>query len=72
MSKKLNGYAKWIMVVIAVGTIAYNTIVTQVVLKNDMKHLTNDVAKGFATAREDRKEIKQSVKFLTSYLLGKK
>lgn len=41
--KKLNGLAKWIMVALAVGTIFYNTLVTHIVLKNDVKHLKADV-----------------------------
>ena len=57
MSKKLNGYIKLILAAITVGTLVFNTAI----LWNDVKHLKADVV-----------EVKQSVKFLTSYLLGKK
>ncbi len=36
--------AKWILVVIAVVTVIYNTIVTHAFLKNDVKHLVEDMA----------------------------
>ena len=36
---KPNGYVRWISIAIAVLVIAYNTIVTHIVLKNDVEHL---------------------------------
>jgi len=42
-NNKLNGTAKWIIIIIAIGTIAYNTIATHVISKNDIKHLQEDV-----------------------------
>jgi len=35
--------AQWIMIIIAIGTIVYNTIITRAILKNDIKHLGIDV-----------------------------
>ena len=43
MNKKYNGYAKWIIIIIAIGTILYNTIATHVVARNEIKHLTQAV-----------------------------
>ena len=57
MSKKINGYIKLILAAIAVGTLVFDTAI----LWNDVKHLKADVV-----------EVKESVKFLTSYLLDKK
>ena len=57
MSKKLNGYIKLALTTIAIGTLVFNTAI----LWNDVKHLKADIV-----------EVKQSVKFLTSYLLDKK
>ena len=38
--KKNNGIlAKWIIVAIAIATIAYNTIVAHIISKNDIEHL---------------------------------
>lgn len=42
-SSKFNGKAKWIMVAIATGVLAYNTIATHVLARNDILHLTKDV-----------------------------
>ena len=42
-SNKLNGYAKWIIIILAIATIAYNTVATHVIAKNDIKHLQKDV-----------------------------
>lgn len=38
-NKKLNGLLKWIVVGLAIATIAYNTIVSHVISRNDIKHL---------------------------------
>jgi len=54
IKQKLNGYAQWIIIIIAVGAIFVNTIT----LYNDVKHLKADVA-----------EIKQEVKDINKYLL---
>jgi len=43
MKKTLNGYAKWIIVILATATIAYNTIATHIIAKNEIKHLREDV-----------------------------
>lgn len=57
--------AKWILVGLAVGGVLYNTIVTHVVLKNDVKHLRN--------AFEEFKEVvRQEIRDLRNYLMGKK
>ncbi len=61
MSKKLNGLAKWILVALAIGALAYNTLVTHVVKINDIQHLQADVI-----------EIKQDIKAISKYLLEKK
>ena len=53
--------AEWIAIIIAIGTVLYNTIVTHVVLKNDVKHLVKDV-----------EEIKTDVRELRQCLLKKK
>ena len=61
MNKKLNGYAKWIIIIIAVGTILYNTVVTHTIVRNDVKHLQQDVA-----------EVKQAVQYIERCLIGRK
>ena len=61
MSKKYNDLAKWVVIAIAIGTIIYNTLVTHVVLKNDVRHLETAV-----------KETKQEVRDLRNYLLTEK
>lgn len=38
-NNKINGIAKWIVVGLAIATIAYNTIVAHVISRNDIKHL---------------------------------
>lgn len=43
MIKKFNGTAKWIIVILATATIAYNSIATHVIAKNEIKHLQRDV-----------------------------
>lgn len=72
MTKKLNGYAKWVFVILAVITILLNTAgiiwntatlhygVKQnaALLQNDMVHLTADVA-----------DIKVDIKAINQYLL---
>ncbi len=44
-NNKLNGYARWITIIIAIGVIAYNTVATHVIAKNEMKHLIKAVEK---------------------------
>lgn len=59
--QKLNGFAKWIIVALAVGGMIYNTIVTRAVTLNDIKHLKTDMA-----------DIKQDVRDLRNLFLDKK
>jgi len=40
---KFNGYAKWVIIVIVLGTIVYNGIAARVIVKNEIKHLAEDV-----------------------------
>lgn len=60
MSKKLNGYARWIIVVLALTGIAYNAVVSRVIVQNDLKHLTERVMR-----------IEQKVDWLCEYLMEK-
>lgn len=53
--------AQWILVTIAIAGLIYNTIVTHVIMKNDLKHLKEDVA-----------ENKDYLKELLFHLLGGK
>ena len=43
--QSINGYARWIMVAIALATIAYNGIATHILAKNEIKHLRQDIAR---------------------------
>ena len=64
MTKKLNGLAKWILVIAAVVTIMLNTagiIWNAATLQNEITHLTADV-----------KEIKQDIKAINTYLLERR
>lgn len=68
MTKKMNGYVKWIAIGIVVATIIwnaigvhYNTRKNTAILQNDIKHLTADVA-----------EIKTDVKAINTYLLERR
>ena len=36
---KNNSLAKWIVIGLAIATIAYNTVVSHVISRNDIKHL---------------------------------
>ena len=45
MKKTFNGTAKWIIVAIATLTVAYNTVATHVIAKNEMKHIIKAVEK---------------------------
>lgn len=54
MTKKVNDLAKWIIVALALLTLAFNSGV----LYNDVKHLKNDFT-----------EIKMDVKSINAYLL---
>lgn len=60
MSKKLNGLAKWIIIALAIGTVAYNTIVTHAVKINDIEHLQATVT-----------EMKQDIRDIRNYLFEK-
>lgn len=50
--------AQWILAIIAIGAVVYNTIVTHVVMRNDIKHL-----------QEDCEKIWQKIDELYKYLL---
>ena len=41
--KKLNGTASWILAIIALAVIVYNTVAVHVIVKNEVKHLQADV-----------------------------
>lgn len=56
---------RWILVGFAVVGIIYNTIVTHVVLKNDLKHLQNN----FTSFHE---WVKQELRDLRNYLMENK
>lgn len=58
MKNKYNGLAKWFIVALAIGTIAYNSIVTHVIMKNDLKHFEKRLIK-----------IEQKFERLYDYLL---
>lgn len=65
MTKKINGYAKWISIGIVIGMIIwnaiglhYNTRRNTAILQNDMIHLA-----------EDMTEIKLDIKAINTYLL---
>lgn len=60
-NKKLNGLAKWILVGLAIATIAYNTIVAHVISKNEIKHLQRDM-----------QEVKLELRDLRQYLMENK
>jgi hypothetical protein len=38
-TNKLNGTAKWIIVILAIATIAYNSVATHVIAKNEVRHV---------------------------------
>lgn len=54
----VNGWAKWILVAIAVIAAIYGNYRNAAVLKNEVKHLAADVV-----------ELKADVKTLTQYLM---
>ena len=65
MTKKINGLAKWILVVLALLGIMWNAFTLHfgvkentAVLQNEIMHLTDDVA-----------DIKQDIKAINTYLL---
>ena len=68
MAKKLNGYAKWILVILALLGIMWNAFTLHygvkentAVLQNEIMHLTDDVA-----------DIKQDIKAINTYLLERR
>ena len=64
MTKRINGLAKWILVIAAVVTIMLNTagiIWNAATLQNEITHLTADV-----------KEIKMDIKAINTYLLERR
>lgn len=69
MTKKINGYVKWIGIGIIVGTIIwnafelhYNTKKNTALLQNDMVHLTSDVT-------ELKQDFKSFRTLINDYLL---
>ena len=58
---KLNDVAKWVLIALAILTIAYNTVVTHAVVRNDVKHLQQDVVR-----------VEQGLAKLYDYLLSEK
>ena len=68
MTKKLNGLAKWILVVLALLGIMWNAFTLHygvkentAVLQNEIMHLTDDMA-----------DIKQDIKAINTYLLERR
>lgn len=68
MTKKVNGYAKWILVILALLGIMWNAFTLHfgvkentAVLQNEIMHLTTDVA-----------DIKQDIKAINTYLLERR
>ena len=68
MTKKINGLAKWILVVLALLGIMWNAFTLHfgvkentAVLQNEIMHLTDDVA-----------DIKQDIKAINTYLLERR
>ena len=68
MTKKINGYTKWISIGIVIGMIIwnavelhYNTRRNTAILQNEITHLTTDMA-----------DIKQDIKAINTYLLERR
>ena len=68
MAKKVNGLARWILVVLALLGIMWNAFTLHygvkentAVLQNEIMHLTDDVA-----------DIKQDIKAINTYLLERR
>ena len=68
MAKKINGYAKWILVILALLGIMWNAFTLHfgvkentAVLQNEITHLTADVA-----------DIKIDIKAINTYLLERR
>jgi len=57
--------ARWILAILAVGGVIYNTIVTHVILKNDVKHLRKDF-------EDFEKVVRQELRDLRNYLMENK
>lgn len=60
-AKKLNDLAKWIVIVLAVAAVFYNTVATTVIARNEIKHLTEKVTK-----------VEEKVDWIVAYLLENK
>ena len=61
MPAKLNGFVKkWGVIIIFALTLFYNTVVTHVTLKNEVRHQGENIAK-----------LEARVENLTNYLMGK-
>lgn len=59
MVSRFNGTAKWVLIAFAILTVAYNTVVTHTIVRNDVKHLQADVV-----------EVKERLTTLYAYLLN--
>ena len=55
-NNRVNSLAKWVIVVLALGGILFNTAI----LYNDVKHL-----------KKQMQEVKQEIRDLRNYLMGK-
>lgn len=65
MGKKFNGYARWIIVIIAVAGIIFNTAI----LYNDVKNLKSQIAQ--KANKDDVVRIEGKLDWLCKYLLKK-
>ena len=45
MSKKLNGYIKWIALILTLLAILWHAAETNAILRNDIKHISEDIVK---------------------------
>jgi len=53
--------AQWILAIVAIAAVIYNTIVTHVIMRNDIKHL-----------KEDNSKIWDKIEKIYTYLLEHK
>jgi len=49
---------EWVLASLAIGGVVYNTIVTHVVLKNDVKHLRKDLEDFKVVVRQDIRDFR--------------
>ena len=71
INNKLNGLGKWILIAIAILTIAYNTIVTHAIKFNDFEHQKTAFAEFKAEVKEEFKEVKADIRDILNHLLKK-